>query len=179
MFRNILRLSCFNIECYIRDRTAEFAGFQHGDYVSVPSIQRIYMTATPDYVSPIIAYEEQTIRACLYNLCDCIPEKSEGYSDEEFKEISNYCLNLKQEVAKKYLPQWINNTVILPKPRNMTLQFFRNDRAIVEKIEHSPAEEKWLIFVSKKQDGARLKNQIGSGKCTFVYSDNKLLSGRK
>lgn len=179
IFRNILRLSYFNIECYIRDRTAEFAGFQYGDYVSVPPIQRIYMTATPDYVEPIIAYEENTIRSLLCNLCDYIPEKSEGYSDEEFKKISDYCYSLKKLVIKNYLPSRIEGTIIPQKKRNINLRFFCTKEFLLREINSSPEDDKWLIFVSNKQDGANLKDKLGSKMCTFIYSDKKLLSGRK
>lgn len=176
IFRNILRLSYYNLECHIRYKNAQIYGSYVNSSISLPTIQRIYMTATPDYVRDIIAFEEQAIQYQLRALCYCLPP--EVTDPQILNSLRSECADLEQEIRNSCLPTRIEEHVIEQKPRNLNLRFYYNQETIVTAVKESDKNEKWLIFVSDKQEGDALKKRLGSSVCSFIYSDTKRLEAR-
>lgn len=178
IYRNILRLSYFGLECRAREKFADILG-QPRDPLSIymPMAQRIYMTATPYYVKSIIAREEWGIKAVLEKLHEAYYPQ---YAQDEntYKEITSKLYKVYLDDVAPFLPTQIEEHVIAEKKRKLNIKFFYHDSTIESAVLNSPKYDKWLIFVDDKQKGVALKKRLGSNICSFIYSDKKHLEER-
>lgn len=115
--------------------------------------QRIYMTATPEDVKDIIAYEEFLSR---------------GYSLNGRNAEYEQQLNL--ETVWAQLPQSIDEYIFPSRPLQLNLRFFLKWDTVIDRIAQSHDGEKWLIFVSDSEDGEYLKSRLKK-ESVFVKSD--------
>lgn len=131
------------------------------------SVLRVYMTATPEDVKPIIAYEERLA--------------SDFISQMHYSEALNqYYQNLSQTSQDdKVLPVPPDKSSFFSIPPikeyrlpssfdYVKLHFFYSWDSIVDSA--ATEGEKWLIFVRTKDDGKILKDKF-KGKADFMYAD--------
>lgn len=158
---------------------------------------RIYMTATPDSVEPVLLLEE---KIALDNYCNGtiqiedankqrVEENQKAEMDDALKKGENVTElkdrheremirpNQKREDTK----QWCNTVFqrhylqVYKFSTNydyVRLHFFREWQNIVNAINDASSSDKWLIFVRTKKQGEELKSILG--KCAqFVHADIK------
>lgn len=114
-------------------------------------MQRIYMSATPEEVKPLIAFEE-------INLINRILNHGDSYS----------------QIAAMSMPRHIQEFVFKPHTKSfdfIDLKFFDEWETIIDKINCSDSKEKWLIFVGNIEDGKHLKSQLKNA--IFVEASTK------
>lgn len=107
--------------------------------------KRIYMTATPDDVKPIIAYEE----ACLFNTIH-------NQGDPRYL----YALGKEYSIREYYMPADYSYA---------RLHFFHQEESIINLISKDNTENKWLIFTESKEKGRLMQRKIGKD-ATFIDS---------
>jgi len=107
---------------------------------------RIYMTATPDEILPIVIEKEKLLQSNTFEALYSI-----NYPIRP-KELFYY--NFK----RKY--DYINT------------KYFSNKGDLLEKIKNDRSSDKWLIFVSSKDSGKYFLEQLGNNS-VFITSESK------
>lgn len=108
--------------------------------------KRIYLSATPEDVKALISYKETALYKIYSNSCD-------------YHQISAMLANYKTIVEYKFSTDY----------SHVHLSFFRKWEDIILKCNSD--NEKWLIFVSKKETGRELKSRIKNAE--FIDSSAK------
>lgn len=123
-----------------------------------PDAGRIYITATPEKVEPLIAYEEYMVAfQNAYRLSIlCTGQRTE--SDFQLR------TNAKKRKLIKYTFH-ASYDYIVP-------SFFSKWETIQSLIKKADPSEKWLIFVSSKKDGKKLKKDLGP-LADYIDADTK------
>lgn len=158
---------------------------------------RIYMTATPDIVEPVLLLEE---KIALDNYCNGtiqIEDANKQRVEENQKAEMGDALKEGEDVTKlkdrherkmielyqqcQVTKQWCDNVYrrhclqVYRFSANydyVRLHFFREWQNIVNTITDATSSEKWLIFVRTKKQGEELKSLLGN--CAqFVHADIK------
>lgn len=113
-----------------------------------PRVKRIYMSATPEDIKWLIAYEEYVLYHTFKN-----PPQQQG-----------------QDTRGSFINQW--SAMIAGNEYYITeynfqrdysfvnIHFFETWKSLKDIISEHDAEEKWLIFVSSKEDGDNLKKEL-------------------
>lgn len=114
-----------------------------------PHAKRIYMSATPEDVRSLIAYEEFQYYQQFRNSSNSVTHLSFILGDK------NYCLT-EFKFPRDY--PFVN------------LSFFKEWKDIETSIKDS--DEKWLIFVGSKEDGKKLQKEMASYS-TFIDATYK------
>jgi len=118
--------------------------------------QRIYMTATPEDVKPIIAFEEKSFW--------------DVYMQQYYWNHGGYP-NIPVMVPP--IPYKIKEYSFPFSYNHVDLHFCYSIDSIVQRIKSEKSEDKWLIFVRTKEDGESLKNKIGKSDAVFINADIK------
>lgn len=113
-----------------------------------PRGKRIYMSATPEDVKWLIAYEEYIMYEWFKN-SKYIPELS--VSDGNINLLSAALAGKGYCITEYTFPRDYSC---------VNIHFIDTWSKITELISNHDAEEKWLIFVSSKEQGAELKNVL-------------------
>lgn len=112
--------------------------------------QRIYMSATPDDVRWLIAYEEQRYRVALNNSRDTVQmitiRRNPISSIKEYRFPVDYS--------------------------NIKLSFWCEWEDVLQTIKADDTDDKWLVFVRDTETGRRLKKDLGST-AAFMDAANK------
>lgn len=147
--------------------------------------QRIYMSATPEDVKNIIAYEEYSaqknyhqrylyyhanrdraplIQAGIVKSSDIITatELYATYENHQ-SEIDTFVANFPKTILEYDFP---------PRPYNANVKFFSRWETIVEAITKPGSKAQWLIFVANKDDGKFLYSKLDKISF-FVNADKK------
>ncbi len=135
--------------------------------------QRIYMSATPEDVKSIIAYEENVAQNnCYFSRLhyfasrERMPLIQAGImkSTDEItpNELSATYEKHKSEMDTLYknLPKEIHEYDFPPRPYKANVKFFSNWETIIEAITDQNSNEQWLIFVANKDDGKFLHSKL-------------------
>lgn len=101
--------------------------------------QRIYMSATPDDVKSVIAYEEGNLYSRIKN------------NPKDLRYLR--AANIVPSIREYYMPADYSY---------IRLHFFHRFDSILSLISESNSENKWLIFIESKDRGDKLKHKIGS-----------------
>lgn len=147
--------------------------------------QRIYMSATPELVKEIIAYEEYVaMYRCLYYRLYNYAVNDRNLFNQTAQEKNNNPIN-NQDLYASYLsrqdevnmfierlPKCILEYDFPPRPYDVHLKFFSRWDNIVDIIKKSDFREQWLIFVSKEEDGEYLESKL-DGFSVFVTARKK------
>ena len=128
-----------------------------------PEAVRIYMSATPENVKPIIAAFEKQHFDALRNQANVAPNIRHG----------NY-------ISAKLLHQeFFTEYKFQENFSNISLSFFYEWDSLLDKIkafsnstEVFPDQDKWLIFVSKKETGKQLKKDLGKDLADYIDADS-------
>lgn len=100
--------------------------------------QRIYMSATPDDVKSVIAYEEGNLYSRIKNNPEDLRYLRAG--------------NIVPSIREYYMPTDYSH---------VRLHFFHRFDSIIASISESDSENKWLIFVESKARGDKLQSELG------------------
>lgn len=162
--------------------------------------KRVYMTATPDEVKDILALEELRgyVNRFLYKN-DLVKWSPITYPHDDPIQAYLYYLNMglnnpyvqdqnAQGVSTDFFKQRLEEFCRAPLPTikqyifksnydHIDLHFFYDWTEIEDKIKLEQDEsvnisDRWLIFVTQKDEGKRLKRDI-KGDAFFVYSDSE------
>lgn len=120
-----------------------------------PKAVRIYMSATPENVKPMLAALE------TYHL-NTLPQRLPG---------PNYDITL-DLLLKTNTPK-ILEYKFQPNFQNISLIFFYHWDSLLDTIQESfESPEKWLIFVSEKNTGKSLKQILGNNYADYIDADS-------
>jgi helicase conserved C-domain protein len=133
--------------------------------------QRIYMSATPEDVKSIIAYEEYIAwRICLNNYLSShnCPVNLQYVTPENINLLDNplidsFCTSCPPTIFEYSIP---------PRPYKANVKFFSSWETIIEAITSQNSNEQWLIFVANKDDGTFLHSEI-KDISAFVTAEEK------
>lgn len=117
-----------------------------------PVIKRIYMSATPEDVRPLIAYEEK----CLYQRMLQSPGSLS---------VSAQLAGKGYGITEYYFPRDYSF---------VKLHFFAKWESLEELVGEPDSDEKWLIFVSSKDIGVDLKKRLANSE--FIDASYKNLN---
>lgn len=130
-----------------------------------PDAGRIYITATPEKVEPLIAYEEYMF--AFQNAYRLSIDPYTGYrTKSDFQ--------LRTDAKKRKLIKYTFHAsydYIMP-------SFFSKWEMIQSLIKKADPSEKWLIFVSSKEDGQKLQDDLGS-LADYIDADTKSKAPQK
>lgn len=124
-----------------------------------PDAGRIYITATPEEVEPLIAYEEYMF--AFQNAYRLSIDPYTGHRTE-----SDF--QLRTDAKKRKLIKYTFHASY----DYIMLSFFSKWETIQSLIKESDPSEKWLIFVSSKEDGKKLKDDLGP-LADYIDADTK------
>lgn len=135
--------------------------------------QRIYMSATPENVKNIIAYEENVAqnncyfsRLCYLASSERMPliqagiiKSTDPITPNELSAtyVKHKC---EMDVLYKNLPKEIHEYSFSPRTYYANVKFFSCWETIIEAITSQDSDEKWLIFVANKDDGTFLNKKL-------------------
>ena len=124
-----------------------------------PDAGRIYITATPEEVEPLIAYEEYMF--AFQNAYRLSIDPYTGHRTE-----SDF--QLRTDAKKRKLIKYTFHASY----DYIMLSFFSKWETIQSLIKEADPSEKWLIFVSSKEDGKKLKDDLGP-LADYIDADTK------
>ena len=117
---------------------------------------RIYMTATPEEVKPIIALEEFNLRE--RHLADA--ENSQNLSAlGQSAKIIEY--KFKADYKSRIQLHFFHNESSKKKAESEWID-------IIETIRHDTSPDKWLLFVSRKEIGQEIQKELGSSIAEYI-----------
>lgn len=150
VLRNIIRFSYKRL-----DKSLSNALLNHRllPNVFTPTIRRIYMTATPDYVRDIIRYEERCAREVRSFLLDSLKYRTKPNGEQIVSDVQ--FSNMKAMIGKQI------TEYDFPKiKRDYKPCFYFSKTVLINKIIASQKNERWLIFVSSKDDGYSIRKDL-------------------
>ena len=128
---------------------------------------RIYMTATPEEVKPIIALEEFNLRE--RHLADA--ENSQNLSA-----LGQSAKIIEYEFKADYMSR-------------IQLHFFHNESSkkktesewidVIEKIRNDTSPDKWLLFVSRKEIGQEIQKELGSSTADYIDASYREIKSKE
>lgn len=118
--------------------------------------QRIYMSATPDDVRWLIAYEEKRLQTALSNSRDTV-------------QIFTRSRNPVSSIKEYLFPADYSN---------INLRFWCEWKDILQTIKSDNTDDKWLVFVRDTATGRKLKNELGKD-AAFMDAANKERNPKK
>lgn len=124
-----------------------------------PDAGRIYITATPEKIEPLIAYEEYMV--AFQNAYRLSMNPYTGHRTESDFQLRT---NAKKRKLIKYTFH-ASYDYIVP-------SFFSKWETIQSLIKKADPSEKWLIFVSSKEDGKKLQDDLGP-LADYIDADTK------
>ena len=110
--------------------------------------KRIYLSATPEDVRPIIAYEEKLLLNRIMGQPNGIAQISQGR--QPYSTIKEYTMN---------------------RTRAMNLELFDEWAQLEKEILSDGSKEKWVVFTSSKEEGKQLKKRLNRGRKIAEYFD--------
>lgn len=140
--------------------------------------KRIYMSATPEEVEPIITYEE--LRAstnAFYFRNEMIIGNTTQKKEINRKVVQKYYPMLPSHLLFRYdvldidFRRFFGIDIFLPKIkkyifesnyRYVKLHFFYDWKTLIDKIKLQDVGDKWLLFVQKREEGRDIKSAIGT-----------------
>lgn len=147
--------------------------------------QRIYMSATPEFVKPIIAYEEYMAHnQYYYNYVYGRAVNDRALLEQAGQDKNNNPITTQEiyatyaahqaEMERNYriLPKCIYEYNFPSKSYDVNPKFFYSWDTIIDTIKRSDSKEQWLIFVSKDEDGEYLEEKL-DGISAFVTARKK------
>lgn len=163
VLRNILHLSYSRFDnellyrlCNAKEPTAR----------PTPTVKRIYITATPDYVRDIIAYEEKCAKDIRKALLDTCPFNTSSPGDQAF--FYNSRNMLYDHIEEFDFPAKKSKSNINP-------IFYFNQEYILQRIAKTGKKEKWLVFINDVKEGRALCQDIRKTlklSSSFICADN-------
>ena len=130
-----------------------------------PDAGRIYITATPEKIEPLIAYEEYMV--AFQNAYRLSMNPYTGHRTESDFQLRT---NAKKRKLIKYTFH-ASYDYIVP-------SFFSKWETIQSLIKKADPSEKWLIFVSSKEDGKKLQDDLGP-LADYIDADTKSKAPQK
>ncbi len=171
VLRNIIRFSYLRFDTTL---CAAFRGQILPQFDTPPTMRRIYMTATPDYVRDIIRYEERCAREVRSFLLDSLKYRTKPNGEQIVSDVQ--FSNMKAMIGKQI------TEYDFPKiKRNYKPCFYFSRTILINKIISSPKNEKWLVFVSSKDDGKSICDELKNKniKAEFIYTENTKSDARE
>lgn len=128
-----------------------------------PLSVRIYMSATPEDVKPAIAAIEKKHFSYIHGL---LGRQSISCEEEAFKHNCLFMMSI------PYADRAIKEYIFAPDYSHISLFFFSDWSTISNIISGESDPSKWLIFVNRKEDGKKLRNDLTKDIADYIDSSS-------